>query len=108
MITASDRTLIVQPGEMVMTAWIDIDQCVLGCRVLMSPEAVEKRFRVLLHLGACAEWPPIVGHWRSDGRFSVDDGRHSYLASLMIGQRALFVCWLAGTPETTPDIIISG
>ena len=104
MITASDRTLIVPPGQTVMTAWIDIDVCVLGCRVLMAPEAVEKRFRVLLNLGECAEWPPIVGHWRCDGRFAVDDGRHTYLASLMIGRRDLFVCWLSGMPETLPEI----
>lgn len=95
MIEPHDRVLIISRDQTVKTQWIDIDRCVLGCRVQMSPEAVEKRFRVLLNLGECGEWPPVVGHWRKDGRFSVDDGRHAYLASLMIGRAELFVCWLA-------------
>src|ERR1700739_1514851 len=61
----------------------------------MSPEAVEKRFRRLLNIGDCAPWPPIVGHWE-DGRFVVCDGRHDYLAALMMGRDRVFVCWLEG------------
>jgi len=59
-----------------------IDLCKLGTRLLMSPEAVEKKFRRLLNIGDCAPWPPIVGHWEN-GRFVVCDGRHDYLAALM-------------------------
>jgi hypothetical protein len=59
----------------------------------MSPEAVEKKFRRLLNLGDCAPWPPVVGHWERE-RFFVDDGRHDYLAALMLGREKLFVCWL--------------
>ena len=46
---------------------------------------------------------PIVGHWE-DGRFVVCDGRHDYLAALMIGRDKLFVCWLEATPEAIPDL----
>lgn len=90
--------MCIQPEQHVRTAWIDIDRCVLGCRVRMSPEAVEKKYRRLLALGEAAPWPPVVGHWRVD-RFVVDDGRHEYLAALMLGRTRLFVCWLAGIVE---------
>ena len=90
---AEDRSMCVQPHQVVRTAWVDIDLCKLGCRLPMSPEAVEKKFRRLLNLGDCAPWPPVVGHWEGE-RFLVDDGRHDYLAALMLGREKLFVCWL--------------
>jgi hypothetical protein len=82
---------------------VDIDLCRLSFRLPMSPEAVEKKYRRLLNLGECAPWPPIVGHWE-DGRFVVCDGRHDYLASLMIGRDKLFVCWLEAAPQAIPDL----
>lgn len=84
----------VQPGQVVRTAWIDVDQAALGSHVRMSPEAIEKAYRRLLCLGDCAPWPPMVGHWRDDGRFSIDDGRHEFLASLAVGRERIFVAWL--------------
>ena len=100
---SEDRSMCVQPHQVVRTAWVDIDLCKLGFRLPMSPEAVEKKFRRLLNIGDCAPWPPIVGHWE-DGRFLVDDGRHDYLAALMIGREKLFVCWLETVPQAIPDL----
>lgn len=60
----------------------------------MNPEAVEAKFRRFLNLGDNSAWPPVVGHWSED-RFIVMDGRHEYLAALMIGRTRIFVCWLA-------------
>ena len=88
-----DRSLCVQPGQLVHTAWVDIDACKLGFRSQMSPEAVEKKYRRLLCMGDNAPWPPVIGKWDGD-RFIVQDGRHDYLASIMIGRASLFVCWL--------------
>ena len=99
---AEDRSMCVQPHQVVRTAWIDIDSCKLGFRLRMSPEAVEKKFRRLLNLGEGAPWPPIVEHWEGE-RFLVDDGRHDYLAALMIGRDKLFVCWLETGPVVNCD-----
>jgi hypothetical protein len=96
-VVAEDRSMCVQPHQLVRTAWVDIDLCRLGFRMPMSPEAVEKKYRRLLNIGDCAPWPPIVGHWE-DGRFVVCDGRHDYLAALMMGRDKLFVCWLEAAP----------
>jgi hypothetical protein len=98
-----DRSMCVQPHQVVRTAWVDIDLCRLNTRLPMSPEAVEKKYRRLLNLGDCAPWPPVVGHW-ADGRFVVCDGRHDYLAALMIGRDKLFVCWLETLSERIPDL----
>lgn len=93
---------MVQPHQLVRTAWVNIDSCRLGFRMPMSPEAVEKKFRRLLNLGDCAPWPPVVGHWEGE-RFLVDDGRHDYLAALMLGRDKLFVCWLETALATEPS-----
>jgi hypothetical protein len=96
---AEERSMCVQPGQIVRTAWVDIDLCKLGTRVPMSPEAVEKEFRRLLNLGDAAPWPPVVGRWQGE-RFLVDDGSRDYLAAIMLGPERLFVCWRdnAGSP----------
>jgi hypothetical protein len=44
-VVAEDRSMCVQPHQLVRTTWVDIDLCRLGFRMLMSPEAVEKKFR---------------------------------------------------------------
>ena len=93
-----DRSMVVQPGQIVMTGWVDIDLCRLGCRARMSPEAVEKKWRRLLQQGDGAPWPPPVGHWDGD-RFVICDGRHEYLATLMHGRTRIFVAWLSPTVE---------
>lgn len=90
---AEERSLAVQPNQYVKTAWIDVNVAKLGNRDRMSPEAVEKKYRKILQQGDAAAWPPIVGHWDGD-RFVVCDGRHEYLASLMLGREKLFVAWL--------------
>lgn len=78
-VVAEDRSMCVQPHQLIRTAWVDIDLCRLGFRMPMSPEAVEKKFRRLRNIGDCAPWPPVVGHWEG-ARFVVDDRRHDYLA----------------------------
>ena len=71
-----DRSMCVQPRQIVRTAWVDINLCRLSFRLPMSPEAVEKKYRRLLNLGAVRPWPPVV----DIVRFVVCDGRHGYLA----------------------------
>lgn len=90
---AIDRSICVQPEQKVVTDWIDIDLCCLGSRTRMSPEAVTEKYRILLQHNEAAIWPPIVGHWENN-RFIVDDGRHEYLAWLMLGRKKIFVAWL--------------
>jgi hypothetical protein len=66
-VVAEDRSMCVQPNQVVRTAWVDIDLCRLSFRVPMGPEAVEKNTGVWLNLGECAPWPPIVGTGKTGG-----------------------------------------
>ena len=97
-----DRSMCVQPHQIVRTAWVDINLCRLSFRLPLSPEAVEKTHQRLLNLEQCAPWPPIVGHWE-DGSSSVMGGTN-HLAALTIGRDKLFVCWLETAPEAIPDL----
>ena len=94
-IVREDRSMCVQPHQSVEVRWVHVDRCVLGCRDRMSPEAVGEKYRKLLQQADAACWPPIVGHWL-DGRFVVCDGRHEFLASLMLGREFILVAWLVG------------
>ena len=91
---AEDRSLVVNERQRVETAWVSIDDCVLGCRVPMGVGDISQAHHRLLNTGeGFAPWPPIVGHWR-DSRFVIDDGRHQYIAELMLGRSRVFVAWI--------------
>lgn len=93
-----DRSIRVGPEQVVKSDWVDIDLCILANRAQMSPEAVEKKYRRLLQQGESACWPPIVGYW-DRARFYICDGRHEYVASLLLGRSRVFVAWLVDVPE---------
>lgn len=94
-----DRHLIIQPGQSVTTAWISLELCVIGCRDRMAVGDVENKYRELLQLGGGQYFPPVIGHWREDGRFVVCDGRHTAVAALMIGRESLFVGWITESDQ---------
>lgn len=89
-----DRSMMVQPDQIVKTGWIDIDVCRLGCRDRMDAAAIERAYRKYLQAGDCQVWPPVVGHWDGE-RFTVCDGRHEYLALLALGRTQIFVAWIS-------------
>lgn len=94
---AADRSLLVQPAEAIRTAWIDIWRVQLACRDRMAVGDVAAAFQRLLQIGAAAAWPPPNGHWDGDertGRFVIEDGRHEFVASLMLGRERIFVAWI--------------
>lgn len=92
--TAEDRSMAVTPEHHVRTSWIDIDWCRLGNRTRMAVGDIDTSYRKLVCLGDNAPWPCIVGHWTDGERFTVDDGRHEYVASLMMGREKVFVAWI--------------
>ena len=71
---AEDRSMCVQPHQVVRTAWIDIDSCKLGFRLRMNPEAVEKKFRRLLNLERARPGRRSSGTGRANGSLSMTVG----------------------------------
>jgi hypothetical protein len=50
-----------------------------------------------LQLGSQQRWPCPVGHWEGE-RFVITDGRHQYVAALMLGLEFLLVAWTEARP----------
>lgn len=97
LLIAEDRSLVVPPGSRVETGYVRIDLVRLACRDRMAVGDVERAYRRLLGTPG-QPWPPPVGAW--DGqRFVVYDGRHEYVAALMLGVEHLLVAWVVGPDE---------
>jgi hypothetical protein len=88
-----DRTLNVPPGKVIRSGWVDIFKVRADCRERMSVGDVDRAYQKHLQLGDQSSWPPPNGYW--DGNvFVIKDGRHEWIARMMLGKNQLFVCWL--------------
>lgn len=98
---AEDRSIAVPAGHVIRTGYVPINDVELACRDRMAIGDVKESFERQLQLGSSQRWPCPRGHWRG-ARFVVVDGRHQFVASLMLGLEQLLVAWLepiGGTPE---------
>lgn len=96
---AVDRTMVIPSGSIVKTQYVSIDQIKLSCRARMAVGDVDTAYRKRLGLGNAQPWPCPVGHWSGD-RFVITDGRHEYVAALMLGVENLLVAWVSATEDT--------
>jgi hypothetical protein len=87
----------VPPGHLVATGYVPVVDvvCLVDAGHQLDPAAVERSYREQLAATDGAQaWPPPTGYWRDDGRFVLTDGRHRYVAALMLGTKHLLVAWL--------------
>lgn len=91
---SEDRSVAVPPGRIIRTGYVPIDRVTLACRDRMAVGDVDRAYQRLLQLGDHQPWPSPRGHWDGD-RFVIVDGRHQYVASLMLGIEHILVAWLA-------------
>lgn len=90
---SADRSLLVKPGKVVKTGYVDVWKVRLACRERMAVGDVSAAYQKLLQLGDSSEWPCPVGEW--DGEtFVVHDGRHCWVASVMLGKTHMLVAWM--------------
>lgn len=90
---AADRSLLVPPGATIKTARVSVWKCRLANRERMAVGDVGAAFQKLLQLGDNSLWPCPNGHWEGD-EFVIHDGRHEYVASVMLGRADILVAWL--------------
>jgi hypothetical protein len=64
----------------------------------MAVGDLDRAYQRLLQTAPAQPWPPPVGRWEGE-RFVIHDGRHTYVAALMLGFESIFVAWLE---EITP------
>jgi hypothetical protein len=106
-----DRSMLVPAGHVARTAYVPVFSVELACRDRMAVGDVEAAYRRLLQLGDASGWPPPVGHWTEDRqRFVIVDGRHEYVAALMLGREHVLVAWVeagevSGADPATPRAI---
>ena len=92
-----DRQLVVPPGQRVATGYVPVDQVRLACHDRMAVGDVERPYQRRIQLAPAQPWPPPVGAWKGEGeqlRFVIEDGRHDYVAALMLGYEWILVAWL--------------
>jgi hypothetical protein len=90
---SQDRSLLVAPGQVVKTGYVDVWKCRFSCRERMAVGDLATAFQKVQQLGDQSAWPCPNGHWEGE-EFVIHDGRHEYLASLMVGRTHLLVAWL--------------
>lgn len=88
-----DRSLKIPPGKLVKTGYVQIFQTRLACRERMAVGDVDKAYQKKLQLGDQGSWPPPNGYWDGD-TFVIQDGRHEWVAAVMLGNTHLFVAWI--------------
>lgn len=96
---AADRSMLVPPGQLVKTGYVEVFRCRHACRERMGAGDVKAAYEKLLQLGGAASWPPPRGHWEGD-TFVVVDGRHEHVAAVMLGRTHLFVAWVDEAPPS--------
>jgi hypothetical protein len=92
----TDRHRIVPPGHVIVTGYVSIWDIELVCRDRMAVGDVDAAFRRLLQLGEDSMWPCPNGYWQTGqhGRkFIISDGRHEYIATIMIGRKYILCAW---------------
>ena len=90
-----DRSLSVAPGQIIKTGYVEMHRVRLGCRARMAVGDVEVAYRRQLVLGDNQAWPCPNGRWDGEA-FVIHDGRHAYVAALMLGFSHLLVAWIEG------------
>lgn len=98
-LTAEDRTISVPIGAIVRTGYVDVHRVRLACRERMALGDLRAPYERRLQMGGQQPWPPPVGHWEGDW-FVIEDGRHEYVAALMLGYDAILVAWMDHTPAS--------
>ena len=95
----------VAAGHVVQTGYVDVHEVVVYARGghQLSPATVERAYCRQLELGNDQAWPPLTGYWRDDGRFVQTDGRHRFIAAVMLGVEYVLVAWLVAPAEICPS-----
>lgn len=98
---AEDRSMAVPAGHIVRTGYVAVEHVTMACRDRMAPGDVKVAYELLLQMGGNQPWPSPRGHWEGE-RFVVVDGRHQYVASLMLGLTHMLVAWVEVQADAQP------
>ena len=89
-----DRSIDVPSGQVIKTDYVEIHRIKTACKERMSIGDVKVAFEKRLQMGGRQPWPCPWGYWEGDW-FVIVDGRHEFVASIMLGLSHILVAWLA-------------
>lgn len=95
--TSTDRSIAVPSGYIVKTGYVDVFRVRLASRERMAVGDVDRAFQKRLQLGDLQPFPPPNGYWEEGicGKtFVINDGRHEWVATVMLGHTHILVAWL--------------
>ena len=93
LLVAQDRAIAVPQGWTVSTGYVDVFKVRLACRARMAVGDVDRAYQKRLQAGDAQPFPCPNGEWDGD-EFELHDGRHEWVAAVMLGQSHLLVAWL--------------
>lgn len=85
--------MIVPAGHILVTGYVPTAEIVFQSDVPMSVADVKEKITQFTSIGSGQAYPLPVGNWK-DGRFHLWDGRHRFVASLMLCRRTMLVAWI--------------
>lgn len=88
-----DKSLSVPPGKKVVTDYVHIDKVKMACKDKMAIGDVNEKYQLVLQNAPNCIFPAPVGHWDND-RFVVVDGRHTFMAYVLLGYEYILVSWM--------------
>jgi hypothetical protein len=94
-----DRSISVPQGALVKTGYVAVEDIRLACRERMAVGDVDRVYQRRLQIAPDQPWPPPRGHWLDGDKFMIEDGRHEYVAALMLGCTHILVAWVAFQEE---------
>lgn len=97
-----DRSIKVPPGSLVRTGYVDVFSIRLACRERMAVGDVSAAYQKVLQLGTYEQFPCPNGYWK-DGVFWLMDGRHQWVASVMLGKTHILVSWVTPAENNFTD-----
>lgn len=99
LVQLEDRGMAVPAGVIVRTAYVPVGDVVLACRERMAVGDVAEAYQRRLNCQPGQPWPCPVGEWQGS-RFAIRDGRHEFIAALMLGCQYVLVAWLEARKAT--------
>lgn len=93
-----DRSMNVPAGSIVRTDYIPITAAMMASSDRMAVGDVERAMQRRMAAAPGQPWPCPVGEWSGD-RFVIHDGRHEFIAALMLGVQHILVAWIEGHVE---------
>lgn len=85
--------MIIKSGQILKSGYVPTNEIVFQNDVPMAVASVKEKIDQFTSIGDNQAYPLPLGKWIDD-KFHLWDGRHRYIASLMLGRKTMLVAWV--------------